>query len=101
MLIKYDLNIACMQWILHDWSDECVKILKRCKEAITYEKDGGRVIIIDLVMGLNSSYQNSSTTQLYFNMMMMTTCGGAGRGEQEWREIFNDAGFKNYKIVVY
>ena len=67
-----------MQWILHDWSDEdCVKILKRCKEAITYNKDGGKVVIIDQVMGLNSCYENSTTDQLSFDMKMMVEYGGA------------------------
>jgi len=40
------------QWIMHDWSDEdCVKILKRCKQAITSKgnKKLGKVIIIDMV----------------------------------------------------
>ena len=89
-----------MQWILHDWSDEeCVKILKWCKEAITYEKDGGRVIIIDLVMGLNSSYQNSSTTQLYFDMMMMTTCGGAERGEKSGGRSLMMLGLRTIRLL--
>ena len=91
-----------MQSVLHNWGDEdCVKILKRCKAAITFNKDGGKVIIIDQVTGLDTSNENSITSQLYFDMLMMVECGGAERGEQEWREIFNDAGFKNYKIVVY
>jgi len=89
-----------MQWILHDWSDEdCVKILKWCKEAITYNKDGGKVVIIDQVMGLNSSYENLTIAQLYFDIEMMVECEGAERGEQEWRKIFTVAGFKQYKII--
>jgi len=89
-----------MQWILHDWSDEdCVKILKRCKEAITFNKDGGKVIIIDQVMGLDSSNENSITPQLYLDMLVMVEYGGAEREEQEWRKIFTGAGFKQYKII--
>ena len=89
-----------MQWILHAWSDEdCVKILKRCKEAITFNKVGGKVVIIDQVTGLDSSNENSVTPQLYFDMLMMVECGGAERGEQEWRKIFTGAGFKHYKII--
>ena len=39
------------QCILHDWSDgECVKILERCKEAITLNEKKGKVIIIDVNM---------------------------------------------------
>ncbi|CAL5408863.1 unnamed protein product [Camellia sinensis] len=37
--------------VLHNWSDEnCVKILKRCREAIPSKEDGGKVIIIDMVV---------------------------------------------------
>lgn len=39
------------QSIPDDWNDEeCVNILKKCKEAITGEGKKGRVIMIDLVV---------------------------------------------------
>ena len=89
-----------MQSVLHNWGDEdCVKILKRCKEAITFNKDGGKVVIIDQVTGLESSYENSTTLQLYFDVIMMVECGGTERGEQEWRKMLTGAGFKQYKIT--
>ncbi|ONK55288.1 uncharacterized protein A4U43_UnF5490 [Asparagus officinalis] len=36
-------NAVLLKWILHDWTDEdCVRILKRCKEAVlSKESDGG------------------------------------------------------------
>ncbi|KAH0639577.1 hypothetical protein KY290_036844 [Solanum tuberosum] len=40
-----------LKWVLHDWSDEeCIKILKKCKEAIPSKEKGGKVIIIDMVL---------------------------------------------------
>ncbi|ONK69953.1 uncharacterized protein A4U43_C05F28680 [Asparagus officinalis] len=90
-----------LQWILHDWNDEeCVSILKRCKEAIISREDGGgKVIIIDVVMGSNKCYEKSNTSQIYMDMLMMVMCNGAERGEQEWEKIFIDSGFKDYKIT--
>ncbi|XP_071689121.1 trans-resveratrol di-O-methyltransferase-like [Rutidosis leptorrhynchoides] len=39
------------QWMLHDWSDEdCIKILKKCKDAIPTKENGGKVIIIEMVV---------------------------------------------------
>lgn len=39
------------QSILHDWNDEeCVNILKKCKEAISRKDKEGKVIIIDMVV---------------------------------------------------
>jgi hypothetical protein len=40
-----------LQWILHNWNDEgCVKILKNCKEAVSRNDKGGKIIIIDTVI---------------------------------------------------
>ena len=42
-----------LQWVLHCWGDyNCVKVLRKCKEAIPAGAGaGGKVIIIDAVMG--------------------------------------------------
>jgi len=43
------MNDNYVQWILHDWGNEdCIKILKKCKEAIPSKENGGKVIIIDV-----------------------------------------------------
>ena len=76
-----------------------MKILRRCREAISREKERGKVIIIDMVMGSNSYCPKSDTSQLYMDTLMMVVCGGAERGEQQWRKLFIDAGFTRYKIT--
>uniref|UniRef100_M1D3K7 Resveratrol O-methyltransferase n=1 Tax=Solanum tuberosum TaxID=4113 RepID=M1D3K7_SOLTU len=44
-------DTTLLKWILHDWSDEeCIKILKKCKEAIPRKEKGGKVFIIDMVL---------------------------------------------------
>jgi hypothetical protein len=49
------LNCSSLQWIFHDWQDEeCVKILCQCKKAIPSRDAGGKVIIIDTVVGFGS-----------------------------------------------
>ncbi|KAL1079623.1 hypothetical protein V6Z11_D10G234600 [Gossypium hirsutum] len=66
-----------LKWILHDWNDnECLKILKHCKEAISRQnKKGGNVVIIDVVLmkndKMNGKAFNSIETQLFFDMLMM------------------------------
>ncbi|KAK9123020.1 hypothetical protein Sjap_012622 [Stephania japonica] len=43
-------DAVLLKWILHDWNNkDCVRILKRCKEAIPSKEEGGRVIILDMV----------------------------------------------------
>ncbi|KAJ1685485.1 hypothetical protein LUZ63_016875 [Rhynchospora breviuscula] len=87
--------------ILHNWADEdCIKILQRCKEAISPRDAGGKVIIVDAVVGSVSSttYRES---QLLFDMMMMTVCpGGKERDEDEWWNLFKEAGFSSYRITA-
>jgi hypothetical protein len=89
------------QWVLHDWSDEdCVKILKRCKQAITSkgQQKVGKVIIIDMVRENQNGDEGSIETQLLFDLEMMVAVGGMERNEKEWAKLFFDAGFLNYKI---
>ncbi|THF96252.1 hypothetical protein TEA_010433 [Camellia sinensis var. sinensis] len=50
--------------VLHNWSDEdCVKILKRCREAIP-SKEGGKVIIIDIVVDGDKDEHDITETKL-------------------------------------
>ncbi|TVU51206.1 hypothetical protein EJB05_02615, partial [Eragrostis curvula] len=67
------------KFILHDWSDEdCVKILKRCKEAISAWGSKGKVIIIDMVIGSAASKQTFES-QLVMDLAMMVLVTGKER----------------------
>jgi predicted RNA-binding protein with EMAP domain len=87
-----------LQWVLHDWSDdECVKILKNCRKAMPSKKEGGKVIIIDIVVGEESSSLKHKEAQALFDLYIMLV-NGIERDEQEWKKIFFEAGFSDYKI---
>ncbi|KAK4476986.1 hypothetical protein RD792_016187 [Penstemon davidsonii] len=84
-----------LKWILHNWSDEeCVKILKKCKEAIPSDK--GKLIIIDMIL---DDQHEAFETQLFFDMVMMNLFRGKERTEKEWAKIFSESGFTTYKIT--
>ncbi|PHU21948.1 Trans-resveratrol di-O-methyltransferase [Capsicum chinense] len=86
--------------ILHNWSNEkWVKILKKCKEAIPSKENGGKVIIIDIVVDNQKGDDKSYETQLFMDMLMMVVASGKERSEQEWAKLFSDAGFSDYKII--
>ncbi|KAE9461859.1 hypothetical protein C3L33_06198, partial [Rhododendron williamsianum] len=86
--------------VLHNWSDEdCVKILKRCKEAIPSKDDGGKVIIIDMVIDGERDEHDIAETKLVFDILMMVLVTGRERSEKEWEHIFLLAGFSHYKIT--
>ncbi|GJN17641.1 hypothetical protein PR202_gb04725 [Eleusine coracana subsp. coracana] len=91
-------DAVLLKWILHGWDDEhCVRILRRCREAIPA---GGRVIVMDLVVGSSPEDARATETQLLWDVMMMGVVGSPERDEREWSKIFHDAGFSGYKIVA-
>lgn len=77
------------QWILHDWSDEeSVKILKRCKEALPSR--GGKVIIIDIKVENDKEGDDESTeTQLFWDMLMMIVVMGEGENRERLGEALH------------
>ncbi|XP_047945203.1 8-hydroxyquercetin 8-O-methyltransferase-like [Salvia hispanica] len=84
-----------LKWILHDWGyEDCVKILRKCKEAIAESKfNGKKVIIVDMVV------DEEKQAHLFMDLLMMAMCPGKERSEKELGKLFAAAGFKNYKIT--
>ncbi|TVU31390.1 hypothetical protein EJB05_23074, partial [Eragrostis curvula] len=93
-------DAVLLKWILHCWQDEdCIKILRRCKDAIPARDAGGKIIVIDMVVGSAESQENvSKETQALFDIFVMYV-DGVERDEQQWRSIFMKAGFSDYKIT--
>ncbi|KAK8992102.1 hypothetical protein V6N11_044994 [Hibiscus sabdariffa] len=100
-------DAVLLKSILHDWNDdECSRILKRCKEAISNQHKRGtikKVIIVDMVVmdseKVNEENSKTFETQLFFHMLMMVGLTGRERGEEEWAKLFCAAGFSDYKII--
>ena len=84
--------------MLHNWSDEeCIRILKRAKEAISTREPKGKVIIVDIVIGYPS--KQASEAQLLSDLLMMMITTGKQREEETWHRIFLAEGFTRYEIV--
>lgn len=109
ILSMFNSNTTCIslllsmfrlfQWVLHDWGDEeCVTVLKNCKKAIPPRDAGGKVIIIDIVVGAGPSDKKQREMQAMFDLYIMFV-NGIERDEQEWKKIFLEAGFSDYKII--
>ncbi|OWM64340.1 trans-resveratrol di-O-methyltransferase-like [Punica granatum] len=88
-----------LKWILHDWNDEeSVQILKKCKEAIPIKEEGGKLIIIEMVMdNPTEGDEKIKETQLSADIFMMNAMG-IERNREEWAKLFADAGFSSYKM---
>ncbi|KAL6609663.1 hypothetical protein ACP70R_039632 [Stipagrostis hirtigluma subsp. patula] len=92
-------NAMFFKWVLHDWSDDdCVKILKNCRKAIPPREAGGKVIIMDIVVGTEPSDLKHREMQVLFDLYIMLV-NGIERDEQEWKNVFTRAGFSDYKII--
>ncbi|TKW00512.1 hypothetical protein SEVIR_8G114000v4 [Setaria viridis] len=92
-------NAVFLKWVMHDWVDsECVTILKNCKKAIPPRDAGGKVIIVDTVVGAGPSNHKHRETQVLYDLFFMIV-NGIERDEQEWRKIIFEAGFAEYKII--
>ncbi|MQM15205.1 hypothetical protein Taro_048143 [Colocasia esculenta] len=96
-------DAVLLKWVLHDWNDEDgVRILRRCREAVTpATESGGKVIIIDIVMsdGSGGGDPEEVEAQHLFDMWMLAIMAGAERTEKEWRRIITAAGFSSCKII--
>ncbi|VAH09298.1 unnamed protein product [Triticum turgidum subsp. durum] len=92
-------HLQLFQWVMHDWGDEdCIKILKNCKKAIAPKDAGGKVIIVDMVVGAGPQDPKHKETQVMFDLFIMFI-NGVERDEQEWKKIIFEAGFNDYKIT--
>ncbi|KAJ0797023.1 putative O-methyltransferase domain, plant methyltransferase dimerization [Helianthus annuus] len=86
--------------VLHDWSDDKVlKILKRCREAIRFAGDKGKVIIIDIVVDAKHDRHEITETKMVFDVLMMVLVAGRERTKVECEKLFLEAGFSRYKIT--
>jgi hypothetical protein len=82
-----------LKWIIHDWNDEqCVTILRNCHRALP---ENGKLILVEAVVPASNEPHFSKFIDL--NMLVMT--GGRERTEQEFRALYDAAGFRLTRIV--
>ena len=87
-----------MQGVLHDWGDdECIRILKKCREAIAEDK--GKVIVVEAVIDEKDEKEDIKLTnvRLMLDMVMMAhTTTGKERTLKEWGYVLGEAGFSRH-----
>ncbi|MCL7044764.1 hypothetical protein MKW94_022082 [Papaver nudicaule] len=85
-----------LKLILHDWTDEeCVNILKKCREAIP--KETGKLIIVDVALEEKSQHELTKT-RLILDIDMLVNTGGRERTADDWETLLKRAGFRSHKI---
>nr|Q6VMW1.1 RecName: Full=Flavonoid 7-O-methyltransferase 1B; Short=MpOMT1B; AltName: Full=7,8,4'-trihydroxy-flavone 7-O-methyltransferase; AltName: Full=Apigenin 7-O-methyltransferase; AltName: Full=Isorhamnetin 7-O-methyltransferase; AltName: Full=Kaempferol 7-O-methyltransferase; AltName: Full=Luteolin 7-O-methyltransferase; AltName: Full=Naringenin 7-O-methyltransferase; AltName: Full=Quercetin 7-O-methyltransferase; AltName: Full=Scutellarein 7-O-methyltransferase [Mentha x piperita]AAR09599.1 flavono len=91
-------DVVMLMFVLHNWSDEeCVEILKRCKDAVP--KNKGKVIIIDAVIDEDGNGDEFTGARLGLDVTMMANMfEGRERTYVEWAHIINEAGFRRHVV---
>ncbi|CAI0468954.1 unnamed protein product [Linum tenue] len=98
-------DVVFIMLVLHDWNDEdCIRILKNCRDAIA-GRENGKLIIADAVVADHGDKEDGNPKELehvrlMLDMVMMahTTLGKERSTLKEWRFILDQAGFT--RVVV-
>ena len=82
-----------MKHIIHDWPDEdCVKILKACREAVN---PGGKLLVVDCVILPGNDFSPAK----FLDLQMLIFPSGRERTEKEFRDLFAAAGWKLSRVI--
>ena len=92
-------DVYFMKHILHDWTDEqATTILRNCRRALDSKRHGnraGKVVLLEFVVPPGNQPHPSKI----IDIEMLFFPGGRERMEQEWLDVFADAGFRLSRIV--
>ncbi|KAH6767160.1 hypothetical protein C2S52_018143 [Perilla frutescens var. hirtella] len=93
-------DAAFLMSVLHDWNDEeCIGILRKCKEAIPMDR--GKVIIVDAVIREGEEEEEDdkySDVRMALDMVMLAHTSGKERTLEEWKYVLNGAGFSSFTV---
>ena len=87
-------DVYILKSILHDWDDEkCSLILRNCRAAL---KSGQPVRVVEKIMPVRVVDQPATVMS---DLHMLAVTGGKERTADEYKELFNGAGFELKKIT--
>lgn len=98
LLTETWMKMLMKQWILHNLDDgHCLKILKKCREALP---ENGKMIVVDLVLMETPDNSIAARSLFQFDMFMMNTnMTGKERTESEFRDLAREAGFSSIQVA--
>ncbi|HYZ66281.1 MAG TPA: methyltransferase [Mycobacterium sp.] len=87
-------DLYLLKFILHDWDDEsCVKILRRCREAM---EPGGRIAIVELVVGDD----DADSLGALMDLNMLAVVNGRERSLREFDALLRRAGLRRTAVLT-
>ncbi|KAK9270315.1 hypothetical protein L1049_025893 [Liquidambar formosana] len=87
-----------MKWLLHGFSDEnCLKILKNCREALP---SSGKVIIVESILPIAPDNSVSSHIVCEHDLLMLAQSpSGNERTQNEYEALAVNAGFSGCEVI--
>ncbi|MFG0332167.1 MAG: methyltransferase, partial [Maioricimonas sp. JB049] len=86
-------DTCLMRHIIHDWDDEkSTTILKNCHAALP---EGGRLLVVETVILPG----NAPCGAKFLDLTMMLIPGGKERTEEEYRTLYEAAGFELTRVI--
>ncbi len=83
-----------LKHVLHDWDDDrCVSILDKCRRAISNE---GRLLVVEILITTG----NEPDYGKYLDLNMLVLTKGRERTEEQYRTLFEAAGFTLSRVVA-
>jgi SAM-dependent methyltransferase len=85
-------DLYLLKFILHDWDDEsCVKILRRCREAM---EPGGRIAILELIVGDDGG----DSLGVLMDLNMLACADGRERTLPEFDALLQRSGLRRTAV---
>jgi SAM-dependent methyltransferase len=92
-MVPADSDAYFLRHIIHDWDDhKSLTILRNCRKAM---RPGGKLLVVEGIVPPG----NEPSLSKFFDLAMMVLPGGLERTEEEFRRLFEAAGFRLTKIV--
>lgn len=87
-------DLYLLKFILHDWDDEsCVKILRRCRQAM---EPGGRIAIFEIVAG----DEGDGSLGVLMDLNMLACVNGRERSLREFDALLHRAGLRRTAVLT-
>ena len=82
-----------LRHIIHDWDDEkSLTILRNCRTAMG---EAGKLLVVEGIVPPG----NEPSVSKFFDLAMMVVPGGMERTEEEYRRLFEAAGFRLKRVA--
>lgn len=86
-------DVYVMKRVIHDWDDDRSElVLRNCRRAMA---ETGRILTIDAVIPPGNGLHPAKDSDL----LMMALVGGRERTEEEFRSLYDRAGFRVTKVI--